>query len=104
VIVERTPERFKLPDWVPVLAVIVALILLAWAYYPHAPSWVTDHLPGHTTPAPHSGHPKLTGTTTPFKSPTLTPTTVQIVPLPPSNTPCASGASCIPQPSFAPAS
>ena len=69
-----------------------------WAF--HGLTWLTDH--AHQSPAIHA-HVRLTGSTIPtFESPTLrttTPTTAQIVPLPPDNN-CPS---CIPQPSFAPA-
>jgi hypothetical protein len=96
--VEHSAERRRgLSSWLPVLISITALIDLVWLF--HGRIWVTDH----QSPT-YSGHVKVTATTIPtLKSPTLTPTTVQIVPLPPSNIPCASGASCIPQPSFAPA-
>ncbi len=52
--VEDSAERYRIPDWVPVVVAIAALIFLAWVYYPHAPTWLVDHLPGHTS-ASHSG-------------------------------------------------
>ena len=90
--------RGGLPGWVEVLVGIVVLVYVVWAF--GGLTWLTDC--GHPSPAIHA-HVRVMGSTIPtFKAPTprtTTPSTTQIVPLPPNN----SCPSCIPQPSFAPA-
>ena len=66
--VERSSERHEsgLPGWVPLLACIVALVFLVWAF--HGLTWLTyDSHPGPKHPA----HVKVTGTTIPiYRAPT----------------------------------
>ena len=66
--VERSSERHEsgLPGWVPLLACIVALVFLVWAF--HGLTWLTYD--SHPSPK-HPADVKVTGTTIPiYRAPT----------------------------------
>ncbi len=75
------PHSGSLPGWVPILACIIALVYLVWAF--HGLTWLTDHQHQHQSPA-HYGNVRVTETTIPTLRSPLTPTTNSptIVPLP----------------------
>ena len=101
---DRRRGLYRLPGWVNTLICIAAIVALYYAFQGindlDAPAKV---LPCGTINPTCAVRPASKTPSLPPTPRTTTPTTAQIVPLPPSNTPCPSGASCIPQPSFAPA-